>query len=249
MLNFREPSPKPYSLPCSQTFNKPLLWNTSSAISMRSMFNSAAAFDQDMSSFSVSKVRNFAGTFFGATSFRGLGLDDWQTGAARTMNRMFANAISFVGNVSAWQTGNVTDMTLLFAFSSQFQGNISGWDVGNVQLFYGSFAQASKFNSTLPWNTSSATDMTVLFQGASSFNQSLSTWDTKRVSSMQGMFDSATSFEGVGVGSFNLSSCKDIRGAFFKAISFDEDLSGWSVGSITNFAGTFQGASSFRERG
>ena len=162
---------------------------------------------------------------------------------------MFSTALSFVGDVSLWQTGNVEDMTAVFVDCPLFSSDVSLWDVGKVKSFSNIFRGATQFNSPLPWNTSSATDLSLAFSGASSFDQSLESWETGQVSTFLLSFDSTSSFKGKGVGQFNLSSCNDIRFAFYNATSFDEDLSGLSTGKISDFSGLFAYASSFKGAG
>jgi surface protein len=82
------------------------------------------------------------------------------------MSFMFANALSFNGDVSNWDTGKVTDMSFMFHRAFSFNQDISNWD------------------------TSSVTDMGSMFRNATSFNQSLGSWNISNVTDMTSMLNS-----------------------------------------------------------
>ena len=49
------------------------------------------------------------------------------------MNRMFANATGFTGDLRKWKVGNVSNMKAMFRNATSFNGKISEWDVSNVR--------------------------------------------------------------------------------------------------------------------
>jgi surface protein len=146
------------------SFNRTLIWNTTSVINMVDMFNGASSFNQ-LLTWDTAKVTNMAGTFAGALSFNQPLL--WNTAKVLFMNRMFKGA-SLFNRPLAWNTASVIIM---------------------LDMFNG----ASSFNQLLTWDTSNVTDMSGMFNGASSFNQSLS-WSTAKVTNMDNMFQNATVF-------------------------------------------------------
>ena len=101
---------------------------------MSSMFEAAESFNQDLSSWDVSRVN--------------------------TMKRMFFSASTFNQDLSSWDVSNVYDMSYMFYEASSFNGDISSWDVINVIDIEGMFDNASAFNQDIgSWDLSSLTTM------------------------------------------------------------------------------------------
>ncbi|MBI1658717.1 MAG: BspA family leucine-rich repeat surface protein, partial [Thaumarchaeota archaeon] len=101
------------------------------------------------------------------------------------MSQMFANAVSFNGDISGWDVSSVVDMNHMFWEATAFNGDISGWDVSSVTDMWHMFEYATSFNQPLDsWNVSSVTNMHGMFWGATSFNQPLDGWDVSSVTGM-----------------------------------------------------------------
>lgn len=99
-----------------ETFNEPLTyWNTSSAISMYAMFSNARAFDQNLSHFDMSQVTQAAFMFEWATSFRGIGTENWNVGQVevRFIIGMYCHSVSVASAI--------TVLSLLPAFVSSLR--------------------------------------------------------------------------------------------------------------------------------
>jgi len=126
-------------------------WNTSNVTNMRSMFNRADSFNQDIST--------------------------WDTSSVQDMFAMFFSADSFNQDISSWDTSNVTNMRSIFNSASSFNQDISSWDTSNVTTMFRMFRKADSFNQDIStWDTSNVTNMGNMFLSASSFNQDISTW-------------------------------------------------------------------------
>jgi len=128
-------------------------------------------FNQDISSWDVSKVFSFYLMFYD-TPFNNGGV-----------------ALSWIMN----PTGPM-NMQEMFR-KSYFNQDISSWDVSTVSTFNGMFQDATSFNQHLDWNTQ-VTDFNYMFAGATSFNNGdyPFNWSINPTSSMIRMFYGASSF-------------------------------------------------------
>ena len=92
----------------SNSFSNPLdvdlsLWDTSSVLSMKGMFQNARAFNVDISNWDTSNVFNMYGMFDGAESFN-QPIGSWDTSNVTNMDAMFYNAYAFNQDLSGWTT-------------------------------------------------------------------------------------------------------------------------------------------------
>ena len=226
----------------------------SSVTQLTGMFNSANAFNQNISSWNVSNVA--------------------------VMEGMFVNATSFDQNIGSWNVSNVANMSNMFSGATAFNQNISSWNVSNVLYMAGMFNGATDFNNggvALSWGnkTSNVLTMFVMFQGATSFNQDISSWNVISVTNMSNMFAGATAFDNGGVAlswgnktsnvsimsgmfsgasvfnqyidNWNVGSATLMEGMFQFASSFDQDIGGWNVSNVINMKLMFNGASAFNQ--
>jgi len=179
------------------------------------MFYNATSFNQDLSTWDVSKVYNMSSMFDGARAFN-QPLSTWNVSQVTNMWDMFAGATSFNQALSTWNVSKVTDMSFMFYNAKAFNQDLSKWDVSKVTNMSSMFDGARAFNQALSaWNVSKVIDMRSMFYGATSFNQALSTWDVSKVTNMWYMFDGAT--------------------------AFNQDLSTWDVSNVTNMSDMFYG--------
>ncbi|MCF6351849.1 MAG: BspA family leucine-rich repeat surface protein [Cyclobacteriaceae bacterium] len=216
-------------------------------ITMDRMFASAAAFNQDISGWNISKVQSFRHMFNNATSFNNGGVPlNWTT---------------------MGQDPNVTNIELdaMFVSTSSFNHDISDWDVSKVSSFHSMFRETSSYNNggvILDWANlgQDASVITIamgrMFESAAAFNQDISGWDVSKVSSLNAMFKSNSSFNngGVPLDWMNLGqdpNVTDIRlNAMFQgAAAFNHDISDWDVSKVFSFYAMFASNSSFNNGG
>ena len=213
---------------------------------MSNMFDSAAAFDGDLSSWDVSSVTDMNSMFSGASSFN-QPLNDWGVSSVTDMSGMFRSASDFNQPLNDWNVSSVTDMHNMFDVARSFNQPLNDWGVSSVTDMSGMFRSASDFNQPLnDWNVSSVTDMHNMFDVARSFNQPLNDWDVSSVASMSNMFHIASDFNQP-LNSWNVSSVIDMNGMFHFASSFNQPLNSWNVSSVTDMNGMFHFASSFNQ--
>ena len=213
---------------------------------MSNMFDSAAAFDGDLSSWDVSSVTDMNSMFSGASSFN-QPLNDWDVSSVTDMNSMFSGASSFNQPLNDWVVSSVTDMSNMFRSASDFNQDLNDWDVSSVTDMSGMFFRATSFNQLLnDWNVSSVTDMHNMFRSASDFNQPLNDWDVSSVASMSNMFHFALDFNRP-LNNWNVSDVTDMTDMFQYASDFNQPLNDWDVSSVTDMSNMFRSDSSFTQ--
>ena len=185
-----------YMLSNATAFNQDISsWSVSRATDLSGMFRGATAFNQDISSWSVSRATDLSGMFRGATAFN-QDISSWSVSRATDMSGMFRGATAFNQNISSWDVSKVTDLSGMFRGATAFNQNISSWDVSRATDLSGMFRGATAFNQNISsWDVSRATDLSGMFRGATAFNQNISSWDVSRATDMSGMFDGATLFQ------------------------------------------------------
>ena len=211
---------------------------------MSFMFESAIAFDGDLSSWDVSSVTDMSSMFAGANTFN-QPLNTWDVSLVTEMNGMFSFATSFNQPLNDWDVSSVTYMVGMFFDADSFNQPLNDWDVSSVSTMNNMFFDADSFNQPLnDWDVSSVRIMKSMFHGATSFNQPLNTWDVSKVTNMGGMFFIATSFNQP-LNAWDVSSVTDMRSMFKDATAFNQPLNDWDVSSVTNMDEMFAGATAF----
>ena len=120
----------------------------SAVIKMTATFNSAAAFNQDLSKWDVSKVTDMWAMFSGASAFN-QDLAKWDVSAVDDMGDMFMDAAVFDQDLSTWDVSKVTNMMGMFREASAFNQDLSKWDVSAVIYMAQMFYLAPAFNQKL----------------------------------------------------------------------------------------------------
>ena len=166
--------------------------NLQNVTSMRSMFNGASSFNDDIGGWDVSNVIVMNFMFRNATSFN-QDIGGWNLGNVLTMNFMFQDATSFNQGIGGWDVSNVTRMTGMFQGAVSFNQDLGIWDVNKVTNMDEMFREAISFNQDIGnWDISDVINIDRMFLGATSFNQDLGSWDISSVTNMNDMFDQVT---------------------------------------------------------
>jgi surface protein len=127
------------------------------------MFNSAAAFNQDIGNWNVSSVTNIYFMFDRATAFN-QNIGNWDVSSMTNMQNVFSNS-AFNGDISNWNVSSVTNMRSMF-YNSAFNRDLSSWDVSSVTNMYSMFNSTTDFNQDIgSWDVSNVTDMQFMFYG------------------------------------------------------------------------------------
>ena len=213
---------------------------------MHRMFETATAFDGDLSSWDVSSVTDMAYMFSSATSFN-QPLNAWDVSSVTDMTYMFGSATSFNRPLNDWDVSSVTDMFGMFFAASSFDRPLNDWDVSSVRGMRGMFFNAISFDQPLhAWDVSSVSIMHSMFSAAILFDRPLNAWDVSSVTDMYGMFHDTYSFNQP-LHAWDVSKVADMSTMFKSARDFNHPLNDWDVSSVTHMAEMFEGASSFNK--
>lgn len=218
-------------------------------------------------------VTELVETFKDASSFN-QNLSDWNVSTVTDVTSMFLGALDFNNGCDPddpadttcpldWgtDTSGVLDMNGMFSGAVSFNQDISDWDVSNVEDFGGMFSTASSFNNgcaagvttcALSWNTSSVTDTQWMFYQADDFNQDVSGWDLSGVTLANFMFQNTNEFNnGCAAGVFTcdldwtLGSLVEAGGIFQGAEAFNQKVSSWDTSTMTTMSQMFLYATAF----
>ena len=225
-------------------------WDVSLVTDMYDLFLDKTQFNADISSWNTSAVTDMEGIFFGASAFN-QDISSWNTSAVTDMTYLFARASAFNGDISKWNVGAVTRMGGMFTEAAKFNQDISNWNVSGVTVMGSMFYDAAKFNNggqPLTWDTAAVTEMNYMFSGAADFNQDISSWNTSAVTHMIGMFSETAKFNNGGQPlTWNTAAVTETSFMFDKANAFNQDISNWDVGAVTNNYKMWNGADAMTE--
>jgi len=111
-------------------------WNTGAVTDMSRVFSCSSGyegvFNQDLSDWDVSKVKNMYHMFSYQAKFN-QDLSDWKVSQVTNTRSMFAGAASFNQNLSSWDTSQVTDSTNMWSYATAFKAGL-GSKCGNSDL-------------------------------------------------------------------------------------------------------------------
>lgn len=224
-----------------QAFNQPIgtwdvsgienfYWDQSSGQFMVGMFQSATAFDQDLSAWRPRAARRMDNMFTSATGFNNggsPGINDWDVSKVEIFSGMFSRASRFNQPIGGWNTGAGQNFSQMFYTATAFNQDLSAWPMGNARTTAWMFGRASAFNNggnpgINSWDVSRVTDMSGMFGRATVFNQPIGNWTVAAVERF-----------------WTLTNLGELRLGFLEATAFDQDLGAWRLRSLgtdlTNF--------------
>jgi surface protein len=134
----------------------------------------------------------------------------------------------------------------MFQAASSFNQPVNNWDVSHVTDMNNMFADAQSFNQDVSdWDISSITSTPNMFGGASSFNNGGQPMDwgnkTSNLVSLYSMFDRAVSFN-QDISGWNTSQVTSMSYMLNQTASFDQDLSAWDVSRVTDMSSMLTGS-------
>ena len=123
-------------------------WDTSSVTTIAKIFSNGW-FNQDISKWDVSKVKNMLNAFNGANKFD-QDLSGWNTSSVENMSTTFRRAVRFKSDISGWNTSSVTDMRSFLKETEDFDHDLSGWTVNNVTQCEGFYLDSNMPEDKIP---------------------------------------------------------------------------------------------------
>ncbi len=204
-------------------------------------------FNQDISSWDVSKATSMWGMFFQATNFNH-NIGGWDVSKVTDMNYMFAEATNFNQDIRNWNISSISKKSINFANNSNLLQDYlprfilyekNKWDYGDVDLaLYDNYNIANGtgigyrlFSHISNWNMSQVTNMSQLFVNKRTFNYNISGWDVGKVTNMNQMFSGANQFN-QDISGWNVSQVTDMNLMFNQAKNFNQDIGGWDISSV-----------------
>ena len=176
---------------------------------MHYLFNGAAGFNQDISSWDVSSVTDMNYMFKHAVALSdenkcaihtafSVANEHWDTAsdhrAVLGAWGEYCDAVP-IGITALTDNNFPTAVSLWFSDASSATatyGHISKWDVSAVTNMQEAFKERASFNEDISsWDVSNVTNMSNMFNRAAAFNQDISSWDVSSVTDMNLMFDGA----------------------------------------------------------
>ena len=196
------------------------------------MFEGATDFNQNISSWDVSKVTNMESMFQGANAFN-QPIENWNVSNVTNCSDFGAQEIPNFTNCSyVYLASNGVTIKASAGAESGDTGVLNGITYTVVDQYQ--LAYEIKQNSTEIHRlaTTLVTYMSCVFCNNSNFNQDISNWDVSNVTTMYGMFESATAFN-QDISSWDVSKVTDMEFMFRFATAFNQDLSSWDVSNVT----------------
>ena len=218
-------------------------WDVSNVKDMNRMFagfpmEPRNPFNQDISYWDTRSVTNMSFMFFYSSFDQDIG--SWDVSSVTDMSGIFART-PFNQSIENWDVSSVTNMSSMFLMS-QFNQPIGNWDVNNVTAMSGMFEMSPFDHPLANWDVSGVTEMNRMFAG-SLFNQPIGNWNVSSVTNMEEMFGG--SLFNQDIGSWDVSNVTTMSRMFsgnrlsFTPNPFNQNISGWNVGNVTDMTEMF----------
>ena len=201
-------------------------WDVKAVTTMRSMFEGATQFNQNLSGWMVDRrfegsLMNVMQMFYNATSFRGgSGYSIFSLKPTGSLYETFRNS-----GIDLLKLGKPTSSS----------GALSKWDVSEITIFNNCFYDAGDFTGEGlgDWDVSSATSMSSMFYNCTSLVDCY--WDA-----------TGTTLNSWGDKTQNVTTMSQM---FYNCEQFTCDLSSWDVSAVTSFHQMFYGCDELVECG
>jgi surface protein len=167
----------------------------------------------------------------------------------RFTSEMFDTASSFRGDgVDRWDTSQFEDVTYMFNKATLFNANLSNWNMAQAQFMSSMFEMAQSFTGygMDQWNIRQALTMAKMLIGTNLSDVNLSNWDVSNVHDMSHMFQYATSYQGIGISDWDTSNVIQMEYMFDGATSFNASVHHWQVRDVVNMAYMFHNTNQFQ---
>lgn len=218
------------------------------------------SFNQDISKWDVSNVKNFESLFAYNTEFN-QDISGWNTSNATNMRGMFNHATSFNQDISKWDVSGVTNMMETFSHTYAFDQDLSSWNVTNVRDVYGMFANAKvtipafKFSSKVHDFSNLKTIACAKGQGIKRKDlvkmiragEDVTKVCTSNIKNMSWLFASLDYPFNQDISSWDTGSATTMKGMFSHAYEFNQDISGWDVSNVKDMSFMFSHAKKFNQ--
>jgi len=217
-------------------------------------------FNQDISRWDVSNVKNFESLFGYNTQFN-QDISSWNTSNAINMKGMFTHAGAFNQDISSWDVSNVENMIDMFSHAKDFDQDLSKWNVANVRDVYGMFANtkvavpAYKFSSKAHDLSNIKTISCAKGQGVTRkelvkmirAGEDITKVCTSNIKNMSWLFASLDYPFNQDISSWDTSSATTMKGMFSHAGEFNQDISGWDLSHVKDISFMFSHAKKFNQ--
>jgi surface protein len=111
-------------------------WSVSKVKNMEFMFGYAKSFNQDISSWDISSVEKIGGLFFDAEKFN-QDISSWDISKINSLQEMFKDAYTFNQDLSSWNFSNIDNMIDFMENSNLSTTNydklLRAWVSGDIQ--------------------------------------------------------------------------------------------------------------------
>jgi len=243
--------------PAAVGFNERLMWNTSNAITMRSMFWGAQKFNQPLDQWDISRVEDMTAILQGALSFR-QDLCGWSDSLS---SKALVHGAFYVTNCP-YENSPVAGKWMCFSCLSDWPKSFhSNYDLrSTVDIYVADNSENSSAAITYGypisrWNVSQIKDFSLLFStirttALANFSEDIGRWDVSKAINMKEMFSGTetvpTAFN-CDISSWNMSNVQDISLMFHHAVAFNQPIGSWNLSSVVNISYAFWEAEYFNQ--